>query len=41
MQVVGQDRPPGMKDKGKLPFTEAAMLEIHRLGSIGQFWMLL
>ena len=35
-QVVGQDRTTGMKDRGKLPFTEAAILEIHRLGSIGE-----
>ena len=41
MQVVGQDRPPGMKDKGNLPFTEATILEIQRLGSIGEYWTLL
>ncbi|MRA75981.1 cytochrome P450, partial [Bacillus thuringiensis] len=33
-QVVGQDRLPGMKDKGTLPYTEAAILEIQRLESI-------
>ena len=41
MQVVGQDRLPEMKDKGKLPFTEAAILETQRLGSIGEYWTLL
>ena len=41
MQVVGKDRPPGMKDKGNLPFTEATILEIQRLGSIGEYWTLL
>ncbi|KAI0241630.1 Cytochrome P450 2J2 [Lamellibrachia satsuma] len=35
LQVIGQDRVPGMKDRGTLPFTEAAILEIHRCGSIG------
>ncbi|KAI0226764.1 Cytochrome P450 2C20 [Lamellibrachia satsuma] len=36
LQVVGQVRTTGMKDRGKLPFTEAAILEIHRLGSISE-----
>ncbi|KAI0237362.1 Cytochrome P450 2U1 [Lamellibrachia satsuma] len=34
LQVIGQDRVPGMTDRGTLPFTEAAILEIHRCGSI-------
>ena len=39
-QVIGRDRLPGMKDKGSLPFTEAAILEIQRLGNIGEFRMM-
>ncbi|KAK2183884.1 hypothetical protein NP493_293g04054 [Ridgeia piscesae] len=33
-QVIGPDRPPCMKDRGTLPYTEATLLEIHRLGSV-------
>ena len=27
-----------MKDKGTLPYVEAAILEMHRLASIGKYW---
>ena len=37
-QVVGEDRRPAMKDRGNIPYTEAAILEIQRLGSIGEYW---
>ena len=37
-QVVGEDRRPAMKDRGNIPYTEAAILEIQRLGSIGEWW---
>ncbi|KAK2183890.1 hypothetical protein NP493_293g04077 [Ridgeia piscesae] len=33
-EVIGQDRRPCMKDKGTLPYVEAAILEMHRLASI-------
>jgi len=41
MQVVGHDRLAQMKDEENLPFTEAAILEIQRLGNIGEYWTLL
>ena len=37
-QVVGEDRRPAMTDRGTIPYTEAAILEIQRLGSIGEYW---
>ncbi|XP_064626186.1 cytochrome P450 2U1-like [Lineus longissimus] len=33
--VIGRERTPSMMDKRHLPYTEATILEIHRVGSIG------
>jgi cytochrome P450 len=33
--VIGCERPPSIMDKRHLPYTEATILEIHRVGSIG------
>ena len=36
-RVVGRDRAPGLSDRSSLPFTEATILEIQRLGNIVPF----
>lgn len=33
-EVVGTLRTPSLSDKGKLPFTEAAIMEVQRLTSV-------
>ena len=36
-RVVGRDRAPGLSDRSSMPFTEATILEIQRLGNIAPF----
>lgn len=33
-EVVGRLRTPSLSDKGKLPFTEAAIMEVQRLTAV-------
>jgi hypothetical protein len=35
LRVIGRDRMPTLADKSRLPFTEAVIIEIQRLGNIG------
>ncbi|XP_033120087.1 steroid 17-alpha-hydroxylase/17,20 lyase-like [Anneissia japonica] len=32
--IIGLDRPPRLSDRGKLPYTEAAIMEIMRFGTV-------
>ena len=37
IQVVGKDRKPSLKDREQMPYVEATLCEVQRLGNIGSF----
>ena len=36
LRVIGKERQPRLSDKSLMPFTEAAIIEIQRVGNIGK-----
>ena len=37
LMVIGKERPPSLSDKQQMPYTEATIQEIQRLGNIAPF----
>ena len=38
--VIGQERPPSLTDRQRMPYSEAVLMEIQRFGDVGPFSML-
>ena len=36
LRVIGTERLPSLSDKSRMPYTEAAVVEIQRVGNIGE-----